>query len=222
MTSEQFASEEARRGIGLPIGTRHYRAYVGAPQFYDEHAALQFKVITDLGLREEHHVLDIGCGSLRLGRLLIPYLLPDRYVGVEPEEWLIRDGIRYELGEGILAVKRPLFCCDASCDFGHFGRNFNYVMMQSVVTHAPLHWVERAARDLSGVVSAAHGRIIGTYLDGVQDYQGSNWAYPDCIPYRRETLQTVFASAGFRWVALDHYTHPAGMRWFALDRSESA
>src|ERR1017187_6689363 len=81
---DEFASGEQRRGVGLAAGAHHYRAYVGLPERYDTLAVLQFKVLTDLGLREHHTVLDVGCGSLRLGRLLLPYLLPDRYVGVEP------------------------------------------------------------------------------------------------------------------------------------------
>ena len=36
------------------------------------------------GLRETHRIADLGCGLLRVGRLLIPYLLPGRYYGMEP------------------------------------------------------------------------------------------------------------------------------------------
>lgn len=84
--SDGFVSEEQLRGVGLPAGAHHYRAYVGDPERYDVLAVQQFRVLTDLGLREHHKVLEVGCGSLRFGRLLLPYLLPDRYVGVEPEQ----------------------------------------------------------------------------------------------------------------------------------------
>jgi SAM-dependent methyltransferase len=55
--------------------------------------ATQFRLLTTLGLREHHSLLDFGCGSLRAGRLLIPYLLPGRYYGLEPNRCLIEDGI---------------------------------------------------------------------------------------------------------------------------------
>src|SRR3990172_12495843 len=96
-------------GKSLPIGSRHYRAYVGPPEKYDLVAASQFNLLTWLGLRESHFLLDIGCGSLRAGRLFIPYLLPGHYFGIEPEQWLIEDGIKNELGPDILRVKRPVF-----------------------------------------------------------------------------------------------------------------
>ena len=33
-----------------------------------------FELLQSLGLAEEHRVLDIGCGALELGSILIPYL----------------------------------------------------------------------------------------------------------------------------------------------------
>ena len=67
-------SREAAKA--LPPGARHYAAYVGPPEQYDFMGATQFRLLTTLGLREHHSVLDFGCGSLRAGRLLIPYLAP--------------------------------------------------------------------------------------------------------------------------------------------------
>jgi hypothetical protein len=174
--------------------------------------------LTDLGLREQHHVLEVGCGSLRLGRLPLPYLLPARYVGVEPERWLVQDGVRYELGETTISIKNPQFCFDAECDLAHFGRVFDYIMMQSVITHAPFDWVERCAHRLSAVVTDPTGVVVGTYLDGQKDYDGAKWTYPECITYRRETLHQLFASVGLAWRTLDQYSHPAGATWFLLSR----
>jgi hypothetical protein len=66
-------------GVGLNPGDPHYRAFVGPPEDYDLVAAMCFGLLTSLGLRGRHRVLDVGCGSLRLGRLLIPYLNADNY-----------------------------------------------------------------------------------------------------------------------------------------------
>ena len=73
---------------------------------------MQFSLLTALGLREDHSLPDIGCGSLRASRLFIVYLRPGRYFGLEPERWLIEEGIRQELGQEILSVKRPTFSHD--------------------------------------------------------------------------------------------------------------
>jgi len=57
---------------------------VGPDADYDLLRALQFRLLCALGLREHHSVLDVGCGSLRAGRLPITYLAPGRYFGIEP------------------------------------------------------------------------------------------------------------------------------------------
>ena len=87
----------------------HYRAYVGPPEVYDLAAANQFNLLTLCGLREHHFLLDIGCGSLRAGKLLIPYLLPGHYFGLEPEKWLVEKGFSEELGYDIVDIKKPCF-----------------------------------------------------------------------------------------------------------------
>src|SRR5947199_9194661 len=101
------SNDRENLGLGLKPGDPHYRAYVGPPEDYDLIAAMTFNLLTTLGLRQQHSLLDIGCGSLRIGRLLIPYLNRGKYFGVEPNEWLVEEGIKRELGEALLQVKRP-------------------------------------------------------------------------------------------------------------------
>lgn len=55
----------------LRIGDQDYRAFVGPPAKYDVMGALQLSVLTSLGLRQEHKLLDVGCGSLRAGRFFL-------------------------------------------------------------------------------------------------------------------------------------------------------
>ena len=63
-----------------------YRAYVGPLDRYDFMGASQFRLLTSLGLRAEHKLLDFGCGSLRSGKLLIPYFNAGNYYGQEPNK----------------------------------------------------------------------------------------------------------------------------------------
>src|SRR5438045_9579914 len=93
-------------GAGLKPGDAHYRAYVGPPEDYDLIAAVTFNLLTTLGLRQHNSVLDIGCGSLRIGRLLISYLNRGKYFGVEPYECLVVVGIKWELVGPLLEIKR--------------------------------------------------------------------------------------------------------------------
>jgi hypothetical protein len=71
-TPDRDLSEEHAKQ--LRPGAEHYMAYVGPPDQYDLMGASQFGLLVTLGLRDTHRVLDFGCGSLRLGRQLIPYV----------------------------------------------------------------------------------------------------------------------------------------------------
>ena len=42
---------------------KNYRAFVGPEELYDVIGAMQFNLLTFLGLRGDHYLLDIGCGS---------------------------------------------------------------------------------------------------------------------------------------------------------------
>jgi hypothetical protein len=71
-TSTRRLSDTDTRNLGA--GAAHYTAFVGPPDQYDLMGATQFRLLTTLGLRDYHRLLDFGCGSLRVGRLLISYL----------------------------------------------------------------------------------------------------------------------------------------------------
>lgn len=93
---------------------------------------MQFNLLMSLGLREHHSLLYIGCGSLRGGRLLIMYLLPDRYYGIEPETWLLDEGIAKHLGRGLMSTSRPVFSNNANFTLTQFNRTFDFLLAQSV------------------------------------------------------------------------------------------
>src|SRR5687768_5060480 len=93
----------------LKAGDRHYMAYVGRPTQYDFMGATQFNLLCTLGLRANHNLLDVGCGSLRAGRLFIMYLDENRYFGTEPNEWLIEDAIKNQVGTDLIRLKKPQF-----------------------------------------------------------------------------------------------------------------
>jgi cyclopropane fatty-acyl-phospholipid synthase-like methyltransferase len=48
-----------------------YKSYVGNPKHYDLIGKIVFDLLLKYGLKPEHKLLDIGCGSLRIGKLII-------------------------------------------------------------------------------------------------------------------------------------------------------
>jgi len=180
---------------GTKAGTAHYRAWVGPPARYDKISAMQFGTLTSLGLRETHYVLDLGCGSLRGGRLLIPYLLPDRYCGIEPQAWLIEAGLDYELGHDIVDIKRPRFDYNSDFNLGVFNQTFDFIIAQSIFSHAALWQIEKC---LASAYTVMHDKsiFIATYREGEKDHAGTAWRYPGCTFYLEETMTRIAHEAG--------------------------
>jgi len=194
-------------GVGLKPGDAHYRAYVGPPEDYDLIAAMTFNLLTTLGLRQHHSLLDVGCGSLRIGRLLIPYLNRAKYYGIEPNEWLVREGIKLELGETLLQIKSPTFFFSDSPDMiAQANSSFDFVLAQSIFSHCGLdlikNWLSAISRSL-----AQNGALIATFLIGEEDSTKMGWIYPECVNYRPATLEQAAADVNLRFQILN-WKHP--------------
>jgi hypothetical protein len=58
------------------------------------------------GLKPEHVVVDFGCGSFRLGKALIQYLVPGHYWGLDVIDAFLASGMAL-LGPELAAEKRP-------------------------------------------------------------------------------------------------------------------
>ena len=194
-------------GLGLKPGDPQYRAYVGPPQDYDLIAAMTFNLLTTLGLRQYHSLLDVGCGSLRVGRLLIPYLNRGKYVGVEPNEWLVAEGITRELGETLVQIKRPTFVFSDSPDtIGKAKTAFDFALAQSIFSHCGLDlikgWLSAISRSL-----AKDGALVATFLIGKEEAAKTGWIYPECVNYRPVTFERAAEEVNLRFEILD-WKHP--------------
>jgi len=180
---------------------------------------MQFNLLTFLGLRETHYLLDIGCGSLRGGRLFIPYLLPGRYYGIEPEQWLIEDGIKNEIGQDMIRIKRPTFSNDSNFTLTMFGRTFDYLLAQSIFTHAAQSHIRRCLSEAAKVM-APTSIFAATIFMGKEDYSGSEWQGAVALTYRLETMERFAHEQGLI-CQLIGWPHPSGQTWLAFARPEN-
>jgi len=201
-------------GIGLSPGSRHYRAFVGPPEKYDLVAAMQFNLLTALGLREHHYLLDIGCGSLRAGRLFIPYLLPDRYCGIEPEQWLIEEGIEREVGQDLIKIKRPSFSNDPDFSLSSFDRTFDFLLAQSIFSHTSAKQMARCLSEARSVMNVT-SIFAATFMHGLQNYGGDEWFYPGCATYTLAYIKSVAEQKGLACTPTQ-WPHPNNQTWILI------
>ena len=110
-----------------------HRRYIGGA--WDEIGTLQFDFLVSKGMLPQHHLLDIACGSFRLGVKAIPYLEAGHYLGIEKEQSLIDAGIEIELGEALMRDKTPELVVSSDFEFEKFSHLPDFAIAQSLFTH---------------------------------------------------------------------------------------
>jgi Methyltransferase domain len=196
------------QGLGLEYraGGEHYRSFVGPPGNYDLVAAMVFNLLTCAGLRQYHKLLDIGCGSLRIGRLLIPYLNPGNYVGIEPNRWLVEDGIMNEVGWDQISLKRPTFSYRESLQEFTDSLEIDYALAQSIFSHCGLDLIDNWLMQVSMHLKPTGG-MFATFFIAETDYQGKGWVYPTNVKYKMDTISAIAARNGLKFTLLE-WKHP--------------
>jgi SAM-dependent methyltransferase len=227
-TWRRCSSPAPERGYAHGVSGRRrdladHRDYVGPREQYDVIGAGQFTLLHALGLRAHHRVLDLGCGSLRAGRLLIPYLDPGGYTGVDPNRWLIDRALDEELGRDLVALKRPRFDPTDDFDLAHLGR-FDIVLAHGIATNTgprTLHALLAAIRDTLdadglGAITVIHpgeGDPEAVPVS-ITDPTVPDWRYPGCYAYARTELRGAIDDAGLTGRELE-WRHPRH-RWWLL------
>jgi len=200
----------------LKPGDRHYRAYVGPPLEYDLMGALQFNILLEKGLRDSHYLLDVGCGSLRAGRLLIPYLNPGRYFGVEPEGWLIDEGIAKELGQSIYQTKQPTFLRCPFLDNSWQSDQFDFVLMHSILSHCGPKMAVDILREARRLLRPG-GSLICTFVEVLESRSiPQGWTYPGVVGYTQEEIAEFFKCAQFSFYR-SGFNHPR-QKWYVAKK----
>lgn len=113
-------------------------------------------------LTPSSRVLEIGCGTLRVGLHFIRYLNPEHFHCLERDELSLMAALRYELPSQGLLPKRPLIVRGEDMDFTKFGSGFVYdlVYASAVFLHMPGELVWTGLERLAGKLKPYDGRIF--------------------------------------------------------------
>jgi SAM-dependent methyltransferase len=154
---------------------------------WNELGRLQFSFLQRRGLKPHHQLLDYGCGTLRGGRLFIPYLDAGNYLGVDISVKAI-ERAREVIEEEQLTTKAPelIWNKEASLDFSEIGeKTFDFVIAQSVFTHLLPEHIETCISHIPRILKS-DGRFFFTNFDAHEFTKKSekDFAHPTSFYYR--------------------------------------
>ena len=147
------------------------------------------------GLKPEHRLLDFGCGFGRTAIVVLPYLAPGNYVGVEisrervriAEEWVDREKLR---------DRAPRFVVTTDLDLGYVdAASVDVFWMQAVVSHMPQADIERVFAAVRRVLKP-DGFLLFDYVEAAGGYE--RHTIKDFF-YTRDQMEGLLMRAGYRF-----------------------
>lgn len=104
---------------------------------WEETGLIQMQLLLHAGLEPQHHFLDIGAGSLRLGCRLVPYMRPGHYWATDLSGALLRRGYELEIADKSRLSPDHLIE-DANFAFSGLPGTITHALAFAVFTHLPL------------------------------------------------------------------------------------
>lgn len=215
--TEKESAKMYKQSMNAETGSKNYRAYVGPPKRYGDMSGSEFSLLFLSGLQETDLLLDIGCGSMRLGRLAIPFLQPGHYHCIEPNTWLIQDGLHFELGNEILYLKAPEFASNYNFEppviEGQFQR-YDYMVAQSIFSHTGQDMYESTLKKLANYTH--NGTIIlatSVPKGGTPCSELRGWLYPGVCTMTDDQVLSAATKANLFSVPLT-WPHER-QKWYA-------
>ena len=193
-----------------------HRAVAGGS--WREKGDWEFAFLRAQGLEPQHHVLDVGCGSLAAAIHLLPFVGPGQYWGVERNYTLLDAGMRIELARAGIARERSHFLHSDTFDVSGIPDAFDFAIADSLFAYLPFNSV---ARCIAGVVRKLKpaGRFYATWFenpdaanfDPITRPNGVT-TYPDREPYHYpfSLIEVVCDAVGATVERIDVSTHPRG------------
>jgi SAM-dependent methyltransferase len=137
-----------------------------------------FDTLISLGLRRSDSLVDYGCGTLRLGRLLIEYLDAERYVGLDIDDRIIQAGYKM-LPPELIAKKAPFFDVISPNRIRLVGATRpRWVIAAEVIHHVAPFELNEFFHDISALVRCGAVAIISfTMRDKIERLSNYSWGY---------------------------------------------
>ncbi|MBK74248.1 MAG: methyltransferase type 12 [Henriciella sp.] len=215
--SEKYSAYYDRAVVADAVEGQQHREIIGG--MWEEIGTLQMDMLLDAGLQPQHRLLDIGCGSLRLGVKAASYLDPENYWGTDLNENLLDAGYEREIIPLGLRDRLPRenLVADEDFDFTGVPDTIDFAIAQSVFTHLPLSFLRKCLKNLAGHLKGEATLFVTVFLapepqfdEPLQQSHGGVTTFPNRDPYHYTLSQLTEVTEGLPWHAefIGEWHHP--------------
>jgi hypothetical protein len=181
---------------------KDYKGFVGNPKKYDLIGSIIFRLLQKCGLKKQHFLLDVGAGSLRVGKDLIPWLWKKRYYGVEPQRWLFELGLTQLEGKTI-KEKDPCLLPSDKFDFEKFEKKFDFVLIANLFYFLPKSQIELCLNELRKVIKK-DTKILLNFIPGEKDYNKNKTQYPQIVKYTKKYIEGLLTDFDIEYIPIKY------------------
>ena len=189
-------------------------------RIWTEHQQMQLSFLQRYGFTSSTTVLDLGCGPMRLGSVLIPLLKDGWYYGQDINSSTIAFGEQVLRDAGIPEnAPYSLFASD-QFDLSLVDRPVQIAFSNSLFSHLTLNSIFTALLQLQNVL-APSGVLYATFFalesghPWLKPHLRTKWgrqfetySHQDPYHYSVSLLKTLSRQAGFRMDVLTDFGHP--------------
>jgi len=162
------------------------------------------------------------------------FLEPERYVGVEPNVWLLAAAIDQDASiRSLVNTRKPVFLCNEDFDAAPSRRTFDFLLSHSILSHAADWQLDKFMASANAALAPNGIGIVSIrFTDEGGDLQGNSydkeWVYPGNSFFSPETVASAAEKEGLACEWVKEYREIVSARaptnfhdWIRLSRPDS-
>jgi ABC-type polysaccharide/polyol phosphate transport system ATPase subunit/SAM-dependent methyltransferase len=192
---------------------------------WEEEGAWVFDFLRARGLRPDHYVIDMGCGSLGAAARLLPYMDQSHYWGFEKNVELFVAGVQIELPRAGVRPERGHFLVNDDFDLSGAPHTFDFAIASSLLRRLPLNAVARCFASVIRKLTPGGIFFVAWAEPGADPFAprvqaDGTTTLGDRPPYHYDfgVLARLAELAGGRAERLPDRSHPRGDSLMAITR----
>ena len=193
---------------------------------WEEEGAWVFDFLRGRGLRPDHYVLDMGCGSLAAAARLLPFMEQSHYWGFEKNVELFVAGVEIELPRANVRPERGHFLVNDDFDLSSAPHAFDLAVASSLLRRLPLNSVARCFASVVRKLTPGGTFYVAFAEPGADPFMprvqaDGTTTQGDRAPYHYDfgVLARLAEIAGGRAERVADSTHPRGDALLAITRA---